>query len=214
MTDKTDGSPGPNSATLSQRERAQLLGDQRVDAILLTAARRVCRPRLLIDGNCKVLWASRTAAATLQPPLPLIMKDGELCTTTGGERGRAWADFIDNIGETEASHFIVGSKPACWILVRAWADRHEGRRIVFLECSPSLPLKDVESSGLAAEFSLTRAESSVLNLFARMMTPSEIANALGVSLSTVRSHLKQIHTKTSVNSSVHLFRIARAYCDR
>ena len=43
--------------------------------------------------------------------------------------------------------------------------------------------------------------------------PNQIAERLNISVSTVRSHLKQIHTKMSVNSSVHLLRITRAYTD-
>ena len=53
----------------------------------------------------------------------------------------------------------------------------------------------------------------MLDEFARLARPSQIAERLNISLSTVRSHLKQIHTKMSVSSAVHLLRVTRAYTD-
>ena len=191
-----------------------LLSAAKAHPFVARAAARTRLPRVLIDGHCRILWASTHAAELLRPPLPLVVSDGHLCVTVGGERGRAWSAFVESIVLHEQSHFIPGESSASWVLVRAWEDQHEGKRAVFVECSPSIPLQDVESSGLATEFGLTRGECSVLDQFAQLRRPDEIAEELGVSLSTVRSHLKPVHTKLGVNSSVHLLRITRAYTDR
>ena len=67
-------------------------------------------------------------------------------------------------------------------------------------------------SGLAGELKLTNAEVRVLKEFAELNPPKQIARDLGVSLSTVRSHLKQIHAKAEVTTSLQLLRLAHTYC--
>ena len=78
--------------------------------------------------------------------------------------------------------------------------------------SPSLPLQDIVECGLARELKLTQAEIRVLKEFAELNSPKQIARDLGVSLSTVRSHLKQIHAKASVTTSLQLLRLTHTYC--
>lgn len=169
-------------------------------------------PRLLIDNHCNVLWQSADSARLLQPPLPLWLRGGKVHASGGSGGGRTWPSFIENLGE-EGERLLITGKASAWVLVRGWAARFGDRRLVFLKCALSWPLRDVASSGLARDFGLTKSECAVLDAFARLARPNEIAEQLQVSLSTVRSHLKQIHTKMSVSSSVQLMRITRAYTD-
>ncbi len=176
-------------------------------------ARAVDRsPRLLVDGHCNILWQTPDAERLLRPPLPLWVGGGKV-HGSGGSGNRTWASFIENLGEVGDRLLITGRSAGTWVLVRGWAARFDDHRLVFLKCALSWPLRDVASSGLARAFGLTRSECAVLDEFARLAKPNEIAERLDISVSTVRSHLKQIHTKVSVNSSVQLMRITRAYTD-
>ena len=65
---------------------------------------------------------------------------------------------------------------------------------------------------LGAWDQLTNAEARVLKEFAELNSPKQIAADLGVSLSTVRSHLKQIHAKAAVTTSLQLLRLAHTFC--
>lgn len=169
-------------------------------------------PRVLIDGHCNVLWRSPDAERLLQPPMPLWINGGRLHARQGSG-AKAWPSFIENVGEDGERLLLSGPEPGAWILLRGWSQRIGEHRVVFLKCSPSWPLRDVASSGLAQDFGLTRSECAVLDEFARLTKPLQIAERLNISVSTVRSHLKQIHTKMAVNSSVHLIGITRAYTD-
>ena len=169
-------------------------------------------PRLLIDGQCQVLWQSPDAERLLQPPLPLWLKGGRVHATSGAG-AKSWPDFVENIAEEGERLLLTGEAAGTWVLLRGWAERFGAHRLIFLKCALSWPFRDVASSGLAKDFGLTRSECAVLDEFARLTKPSEIAERLNISVSTVRSHLKQIHTKMSVNSGVHLLRITRAYTD-
>jgi DNA-binding CsgD family transcriptional regulator len=169
-------------------------------------------PRMLIDGDCNVLWQSPDAESLLQPPLPMSIKGGRV-NATGAVGVKTWASFIDTLGGEGERLLLTGKTAGTWVLLRGWAQHFGEHRLVFLKCAMSWPFLDVASSGLAEDFALTRSECAVLNEFARLRKPNQIAERLNISVSTVRSHLKQIHTKMSVNSSVHLLRITRAYTD-
>lgn len=169
-------------------------------------------PRVLIDTRCNVLWQSPDAGRLLQPPMPLWLKGGRV-HATGHSGVRTWSSFVDEIGEEGGRLLLTGKRAGTWVLLRGWAEWFGANRLIFLKCAMSWPFRDVASSGLAQDFGLTRSECAVLDEFARLAKPSQIAERLGISVSTVRSHLKQIHTKMSVNSGVHLLRITRAYTD-
>ena len=195
------------------RQAATLVGSELVEPFLRRAESEDARPRVLIDGHCNVLWSSPGAERRLQPPLPLWIKAGRL-HADGPTGAKTWPSFVEDLGSEPDRLLLSGESADVWVLVRGWAKRHDNHRLVFLDCALSWPLRSVESSGLAADFGLTRTECAVLDAFARLAKPTRIAEQLQVSVSTVRSHLKQIHTKMSVNSSVQLLQITRAYCDR
>lgn len=169
-------------------------------------------PRVLVDPHCQVLWRSLGAEDLLQPPMPLWIKGGRV-HAIANSGAKTWPSFIENVGEEGGRLLLTGKEAGTWILLRGWAARFEKRRLIFLKCAMSWPFRDVASSGLAEDFGLTRSECAVLDEFARLAKPNQIAERLNISVSTVRSHLKQIHTKMSVNSGVHLLRITRAYTD-
>jgi len=169
-------------------------------------------PRVLIDGHCNVLWHSSEAERILRPPMPLTIA-GRKLHANGASGGQNWASFIENLERDGDRILLTGKEPGTWVLLRCWISRHEGQRLVYIKCITSWPFRDVSTSGLAADFGLTRTECIVLDEFARLRKPEQIAEKLKVSLSTVRSHLKQIHTKMAVNSNIQLLRIIRAYTD-
>jgi DNA-binding CsgD family transcriptional regulator len=177
----------------------------------LASAADVC-PRLLIDGHDQLLWQSPDAGRLLQPPMPFWI-EGDRVRAANGSGNASWSDWIDTLGEDGGRLLLTGQAAGTWVLLRGWSGRFGEHRLIFLKCAMSWPFRDVASSGLAEDFGLTRSECAVLDEFARLAKPEEIARRLGISVGTVRSHLKQIHTKMSVNSGVHLLRITRAYTD-
>ena len=171
-----------------------------------------CGPEVLIDGHCNILWHSAGAERLLQPPMPLWIKGGQLRAKQGAAP-KTWQSFIENVGDEGERMLLGGTEPGAWVLIRGWSSRFDKQRLVFLKCRPSWPLRDVAASGLSRDFGLTKSECAVLDEFARLAKPLQIAERLGISVSTVRSHLKQIHTKMAINSSVQLIGITRAYTD-
>jgi DNA-binding CsgD family transcriptional regulator len=196
-----------------ERTRASSVPESEgLDRFLLRAALIDPSPKLLVDGNGQVLWASPGADGLLQPPLPLCIKRGKVVANEGSDQ-RALSSFLETVGEEVDRLMLIGKAAGRWVLVRGWAEGTGEERQIFLTCALSQPLRSVESSGLCADFGITKTECAVLDGFARLEKPREIAERLQVSLSTVRNHLKQIYTKLGINSAVELMRLARTYCD-
>ncbi len=212
VSSNPNGPLGDNTASTVVLEPLKEVVSRAVEHFSRRAQAADRSPRLLIDGEGNVLWRSPDAERLLQPPMPLSIKGGRV-HAAGSSGAKTWPSFVENLGEEGERLLLSGQTAGNWVLVRGWAERFGEQRLIFLKCALSWPFRDVASSGLAKDFGLTRSECAVLDEFARLMKPDQIAEKLNISVSTVRSHLKQIHTKMSVRSSVHLLRVTRAYTD-
>lgn len=168
------------------------------------------RPRIAIDRERRVLWRSESAEWLLSPPVPLRLSDGWL-TTDAVTTSNALADFVDGVGRECDSILLRGESRKHWAMILAWSPRDYPDHVCML-LNLSVPHRGVDESGLAAALRLTATETRVLDQFARLNTPREIAERMEVSLSTVRSHLKQIHAKAGVESAVQLTQLVRGFC--
>ena len=170
------------------------------------------RPRLVLDRHCTVLWHGPDAARLLGDLIPLRLAKGRLVAeSTAGDE--ALAQFIECIG-TDCDRLLLRSADRRhWAMIQAWSPR-DREDLVCAVVNLSVPCRTVQESGLAKILGLTATESRVLDEFARLRAPKEIADALSISLSTVRSHLKQVHSKAGVSSAVHLARLVSGYCTR
>ena len=168
------------------------------------------RPRLVIDRELQIIWQSDNAAELVQRPVPLFLEKGFLAADTE-QTSIELADFIEVVGEECKTILVRGSEKKHWAMVMALSPQ-EDPSLVCLMLNLSVPHRSVEQSGLAKALCLTVCEARVLDQFSRLSSTREIADNLGVSLSTVRSHMKQIHSKAGVTSAVQLAQLVRGYC--
>ena len=168
------------------------------------------RPKIVVDYDQRVLWCCDDAPRLLDGPMPLCIRKGKLIVDDDELRGE-FVEFLHNVGPEIQRKLIRGKAKRPWAVLRAWKPAHWERAVCVL-ASPSLPLQDIVACGLARELNLTNAEIRVLKEFAELNSPKQIARDLGVSLSTVRSHLKQIHAKAAVTTSLQLLRLTHSYC--
>jgi DNA-binding CsgD family transcriptional regulator len=197
-------------AMTASLKAADIVTDDRRDEFAAAFEAHDCRPKLVVDHDQNVLWACENAQRILSDAMPLCIRKGKLVVDDDELRGEL-VDFLHNSGPQSERKLIRGKTKRQWAVLRAWRPAHWERAVCVL-ASPSVPLEDIMSSGLARELKLTNAEIRVLKEFAELSTPKQIARDLGVSLSTVRSHLKQIHAKASVTTSMQLLRLTHTFC--
>jgi DNA-binding CsgD family transcriptional regulator len=168
------------------------------------------RPKLVVGHHQEVLWCCEHAPRILKRPMPLILRDGKLSVADDELRGDL-IEFLNHVGPHVERKLIRAKAQPHWLVLRAWKPA-VSERAVCIVCSPSLPVRGVDESGLAMALKLTKAESRVLQEFAELRSPKEIARSLGLSVSTVRSHLKAIHAKALVTTSLQLLRLVHSFC--
>jgi DNA-binding CsgD family transcriptional regulator len=168
------------------------------------------RPKLVVDYDLHILWCCDDSARLLDGPMPICIRK-EMLIIDDDELRRDFVDFVHAVGPQVQRKLIRGKAKRHWAVLWAWKPVSWDRAVcVFV--SPSLPVRDIVASGLASELKLTNAEVRVLKEFAELNSPKQIARDLGVSLSTVRSHMKQIHAKAAVTTSLQLLRLTHTFC--
>jgi DNA-binding CsgD family transcriptional regulator len=168
------------------------------------------RPKLVVDPDLNILWACDDAPRLLDGRMPLCIRDGKLVVDEDALR-LEFLEFVHAAGPEMQRKLVRGKAERNWAVVRAWKPERWDRAVC-LQATPSLPVLDIVKSGLARELRLTQAEVRVLKEFAELNSPKQIASDLGLSLSTVRSHLKQIHAKAAVTTSLQLLRLTHSFC--
>jgi DNA-binding CsgD family transcriptional regulator len=168
------------------------------------------RPRVVIDRDRWLLWCSHSAELLLAPPVPLRLSGGRL-VTDATTTATALTEFVEGVGQDCDSILLRGESRKHWAMVIAWSPGEFPDEVHML-LNLSVPHRSVADSGLARALRLTAAETRVLDQFARLNSPREIAVQMGISLSTVRSHLKQIHSKAGVETAVQLTQLVRGFC--
>lgn len=99
------------------------------------------------------------------------------------------------------------------MIITGWTRQLAEEQVLITTYRLAHPSRRAAQSGLAEQFRLTPAQCAVLDLFAHMLPPRDIAEALGLTVHTVRSHFKTIHAKMGVRSSMQLLQLVRAFCD-
>ena len=168
------------------------------------------RPKFITRPDCTLIWRSEKAVELLSSPMPIRI-----------DSNRLW--FDDHVRPERMQRFFedVSAKSKCcllrsktrghWALLKAWS-LDAALPAIAVVCSLSIPCRTVTESGLAAEIKLTRSEAQVLDLFAKLHSPRQIAEKLEISIGTVLSHLKQIYSKAGVGSAVQMLQLTRAFC--
>ena len=105
-----------------------------------------------------------------------------------GARGYVLKDGTEADLAAHVLSLHAGGSPMSPIIARQLLVRWQGR--------PALPMVAVAEEGEA----LSPRESEVLNLVARGFTYSETAQRMGVLLSTVQSHVRNIYAKLDVHN--------------
>ena len=108
----------------------------------------------------------------------------------------------------ESSVVLKRRLPQRWVNELIDAVRHaaQGKRYIDRRLASEMVLNPVEGDPLN---SLTNRETEILRLMAGGFSNKEIANALDVSVQTVKWHLKNLFVKLNAGSRKHLVDRAR-----
>ena len=172
---------------------------------------RVSLPRLVIDLELNVLWSNDAADAALSASNSIRRKGGKLlfADLLGREY---WREALSKVGRDFTRMVVMDSGGNADVILGAC------RRIVGgvdALCISLMAVKgslDLKECGLAEKFELTDSEAHIAQMLVDLRSPREISDELGISINTVRTHVRGIYAKLAVSSQRQLVRLASSYC--
>lgn len=169
------------------------------------------RPRAAVGRDLSILWCNPAARRLLVEPSPLVIRNDHLCSTKGVEIAGV-DSFLTSLDSATTRLYVMDPDTDRGVLLTAWSDTIDGHQIAFIQFAlRELPF-DAQQSGMAQAFGLTKAECRVVDALAVMEVPSQIAARLGVSVHTIRTHVRRIYAKLAVRSQMQFMRLTMAYC--
>lgn len=167
------------------------------------------RIRLIVDDELQIVWKNSAASSMLARGTDIELRSGKLAT-------------VNRAKQAELERFVVDStNEGTWCLPKLDEDGH----LIFT--SQRLHWGDGGTQGiiiyntgkgfrarypdLGAAFGLTNSERKVITELLEGKDADQIARAGGVSVETIRSHVRNIYGKLEVNSREGLFYRLRPY---
>ncbi|MEM7250430.1 MAG: helix-turn-helix transcriptional regulator [Pseudomonadota bacterium] len=187
--------------------------------VLQTCIGATTVPVAVVDADSVLICANAGGDALLQRRDGLEVRDRVLQLTAPNRRRR----LVESV--TNAAPPVSSDAPTSILVARrarthlplklrlnplrrpdSWNDAHwpTWTMVEFIDLAAG-PRSDKQT--LIAMFELTQREADVVQLIAAGLSPSETADALGISIDTARSHLKQAFQKMGVNRQADLVRL-------
>jgi len=170
---------------------------------------------VLLDATLTVFFANAAAERALGECLGLAMRGGRLAAAATPEQQRLEEEVRRLSGSAMAAEANVAftaadGRPGLSLrLVRLVGAAHFDVRarasVVAFIANPHDPPPEPTVQGMRA-LGLTAAEARIAILAARALRPRDVANALGMSENTVKTHLKGVFFKLGVSSQAELVR--------
>ena len=167
--------------------------------------------RILVDDELRVLWSNGAAKRCFELDVDLELRDGLLATYNRNHQ-QGLNNFLANVEEELQTYCVPCEDRDGHFLFRArQVAAHSGHRYLGVTFHRSGRNFIARYADLREAFQLTPSELKILDQMLDGSTADEISSAVGLSIDTVRSHIRNIYTKVGVKSRERLFARLHAY---
>jgi len=156
---------------------------------------------VLVDGGCRVANVNHTAEMELDDDHPLLLSQARLEARLPGDRVPLRNAIDAAFGQGRRRLLTVGQDPrrtSVSIIPLRVAEGSPAAVLVIL--GKSAVCETLSISGFCNSHGLTLAENRVLTELCAGSSPKEIARQLGVSITTVRTQILSMRSKTGAPS--------------
>lgn len=192
---------------------------ERRAGMMQCAVDTISPPLLLLDKQGKVVFANERAQEFLESNDTLKVVDGRL-TVTSGQPARL--DAL--LGDRRTEETLLGitrpsDKGNLWLIrvpmpLEGNAPPDARRPAIALMIHDATAIDRIDLEGFAKVHGLSRAEARIMNLLLEHASLPPIAQALNVTLHTVRSQLRTIRGKTGAHRQAELIRMLMSWPKR
>jgi DNA-binding CsgD family transcriptional regulator len=156
------------------------------------------RARLIVTPRADVLWISAAARALIEAGSPLHIQGGRLTGTSQRSSERLLWLLAS-----------VDDPAPCWVMEETdlviWAQQIQAAGSTSIGLTIRPVGEDLEITALADARHLTAAEARIVGMMLGGAETGRIAQALDISVETLRTHVKHVYRKLGVNSRGELF---------
>jgi DNA-binding CsgD family transcriptional regulator len=152
---------------------------------------------LVVNTGGKILHANQSARSELQSS-PWLGRNGTQIEATLPQEHTALQDALASAqcGQRSVLHFGAGAQPLTLAVVPMLAQGQVQCELIALLFARPMVCDTLMLHHFARSHKLTPMEECVLRLLCQEMDQAEMAKELSVAVSTVRTHMKNIATKT------------------
>lgn len=168
------------------------------------------RARLMITRTQQVVWHNQGAARLIDDADGLDLRDGYLICAAGNT-GSKLGKFLAGLGTRLSTLVLPREDGAAHLLLRGWKVEFKGDPLCCIELVSDDQDFAVEYRDIDAVFRLTRSEHRVILGLLQGSQVTALAERLGVSVDTVRTHVRHIYDKVGANSREELFALMHPY---
>lgn len=158
---------------------------------------------VLLDDTCHVLHANHAASLELQGEHPMVLVDGQLCLRLVADQ-RQLKDAVAAASRRGLRRLLtLGDdrlKARVSVVPLRTAGAKSGGLPVMLALAKAQVCANLTVQGFARAHRLSAGEEQVLEALCRGELPNDIAGRHGVAISTVRTQIANIRTKTGASS--------------
>lgn len=167
--------------------------------------RKQLLPTLIVTPDLALIWAN-DAARQLLDERDDIQLNGESLSLGDAKRTEALRSFLAQLGAAPTAFAHPRRIDDSYFIIRA--ERLAGAndpQVIVLCLQNSTASDRYVWADFGSVFALTRSEVIVIKQLVSGNGADQIACALGVSVETVRTHIKRIYAKVSVSNREQLF---------
>jgi len=161
------------------------------------------RARLIVSADLRVRWHNPRALECLRGCSSLHLRNRELVFGTPTIQ-RTFAAFVFTLDDQLRTLALAGDDEDDVLLLRGWGTRRDGVMLACLEIIRDNDDFVCEYRDIDTVFRLTPAEHRIVVRSLSGHTVTTIAAELGLSVDTVRTHVRHIYSKVGVGSREEL----------
>jgi DNA-binding CsgD family transcriptional regulator len=165
-------------------------------------------PLALLQKSGRVVWCNAAAMRLLQGTSPMVLRNGLLTTrrTTTTTSFRAW---LKELTPEPAFHVVQGDAAQGNVVMQAMTVSGAADEVVGCRLRPAGARTEI--ADLAVALGVTPAQSGIVRRMILGSSLEQISEATGLSITTVRTHLRNIYARLNISSRDELFRLCLPY---
>ena len=166
-------------------------------------------PLALLQKNGRLVWCNAAVMRLLQgTSSPLVLKNGILVTRRSATTN-ALRTWLQELTDQPAFHLVRGDAPQGNVVIQAMAVSGASDDVV--GCMLRSANAHVELADLSPALGITPAQSGIVRRMILGSSLEQISEETGLSITTVRTHLRNIYARLKISSRDELFRLCLPY---